>query len=108
MEDQKIINLLENTPDQPYKFRTKNWDEINDSACEMCNNNSQIKFKTSTLKSRLCDYSDTYILVSQAIIVFGSGAKDAAIAPDRNNKQAIFKNCALFSDCITEINNMQV
>ena len=27
MEYQKIINLLENTPNQPNKFRTKNWVE---------------------------------------------------------------------------------
>ena len=30
MEYQKLINLLENTPNQPSKFRTKNWVEIND------------------------------------------------------------------------------
>ena len=28
MEYQKTINLLENTPNQPTKFRTKNWVEI--------------------------------------------------------------------------------
>ena len=32
MEYQKIINLLVNTPNQPTKFRTKNWVEINDDA----------------------------------------------------------------------------
>ena len=48
MEYQKIINLLENTPDQPCKFRTKNWIEVNDESHEMYNVNSQIKFKTST------------------------------------------------------------
>ena len=30
MEYQKIVNLVDNTPDQPSKFRTKNWVEIND------------------------------------------------------------------------------
>ena len=30
MEYQKIISLLENKPNQPSKFRTKNWVEIND------------------------------------------------------------------------------
>ena len=30
MGNQKIINLLENTPNQPTKFRPKNWVEIND------------------------------------------------------------------------------
>ena len=32
MEDQKIANLLDNTSDQPSKFRTKNWVEINDES----------------------------------------------------------------------------
>ena len=31
MEYQKI-NLLDNTPNQPTQFRTKNWVEINDGA----------------------------------------------------------------------------
>ena len=30
MEYQKIIDLLDNTPNQPSKFKTKNWVEIND------------------------------------------------------------------------------
>ena len=34
MEYQKVINLLDNTPNQPTNFRTKNWDEINDDAHE--------------------------------------------------------------------------
>ena len=60
------------------------------------------------LKSSLCDYSDAYILIKENITVVGAGADDAAIATDRNNKQAIFKNCALFTVCITERNNTQV
>ena len=32
MEYQKIINLSENTPNQPKTFRTKNWIQINDNA----------------------------------------------------------------------------
>ena len=32
MEYQKIINLLDNPPNQPTKFRTKDWVEINDDA----------------------------------------------------------------------------
>ena len=56
---QKIINLLENTPDQPTKFRTKKCVEINNESRGRYNTNSQIKFKTSLLRSSLCDYSDT-------------------------------------------------
>ena len=44
MEYQKIINLLDNTPNQPTKFRSKNWVEINDDARGTYNTNSQIKF----------------------------------------------------------------
>ena len=58
MEYQKPINLLDNTSNQPSKFRTKNWVEINNHARGICNTNSQMKFKTSMLKSSLCDYSD--------------------------------------------------
>ena len=72
------------------------------------NNNSQIKFKTSTLKSSLRDYGDAYILVSGTTTFAGVGGDDAAIAVDRNNKQAMFKNCAPFTDCITELNSAKV
>ena len=44
MEYQKIINLLDNTLNQPTKFRSKNWVEINDDARGTHNTNSQIKF----------------------------------------------------------------
>ena len=42
---QKIINLLDNKPNQPSKFRTKNWVEVNDELCGMYNVKSQIKLK---------------------------------------------------------------
>ena len=64
MKYQKIINLLDNTPNQPTKFRIKNWVEVNDDSRGKYNNNSQIKFKTSMFRSSLCGYSDAYILVS--------------------------------------------
>ena len=59
MEYQKMINLLDNTPNQPTKFRTKNWVEINDDSRTKYNAGTQIRFKTSMLRSILCDYSDT-------------------------------------------------
>ena len=76
MESQKIINLLDNTPNQPSKFGTKKRVEINDDARGTYNKDSQIKFKTSMLKSSLCDYSDAYILVSGTITIDGTGADD--------------------------------
>ena len=61
--------MLDNTPNQPIKFRTKNGVEINDDSREIHNTNSQIKFKTSMSRSSLCDYSDAYIPVSGTITI---------------------------------------
>ena len=110
MEFQEIINSLDNTPNKPSKFQTKDWIGTNYDPRETYNTNSQIIFKTSKLKSSLCDYSNAYILVSGTITFVRRGADDASRATDRNNKQGIFKNCALFTDCITntQVDNTQV
>ena len=79
MEYQKLINLLENTPNQPSKFRTKNWVEINDDKRGKYNTNSQINFKTLMLKSSLCDYSDLCILLSGTITIPNIGTAAAQI-----------------------------
>ena len=105
MEYQKIIKLLENTPNQPSKFRTKSWVEVNDESRGTYNVNSQIKFKTSMLRSSLCDYSDAYILVSATITVPNTEATGAAA---NNRINMIIKNCTPFTDCISEINNTQI
>ena len=63
MEYQKMINFLNNTPDQPSKFRTKHWVEINDDLRGTYNTGNQIRLKNTMLKSSFCDYSDAYILV---------------------------------------------
>ena len=51
MEYQKIINLIENTPDQATKFKTKNWFEINYDSRETYDTDNQIEIKTSMLKT---------------------------------------------------------
>ena len=95
MEYQKIANLIADTSNQPSKFRTKNWVEINDESRGTCNANSQIKFKNTMLKSSLCDYSDAYILVKGIISVNNTAAEGAAA--NNRNKKVIFKNCAPFA-----------
>ena len=104
MEYQKIINLLDNIPNQPPKFKTKNWVEINDESSGVYNTGSQIKFKTLMLRSSLFVYSDAYILFKGTITVSNS---ETAAVPDNRNKKEIFKNCALFTDCFSEINNTE-
>ena len=64
MEYQKIMKLLGNTRNQPYTFRTRNWIELNDESKGKYDN-SIIRFKTSMIRSYLCDYSDAFILVKR-------------------------------------------
>ena len=93
MEYQKITNLIDDdTLNQPSKFRTRNWVEINDESRGAYNVNSQIKFITTMLKSSLGDYSDAYILVKGTISVNNTATQGAAV--NNNNKKVIFKNCA--------------
>ena len=106
MEYQKIANLIDDTPNQPSKFRTRNWVEINDESRGAYNANSQIKFKTTMLKSSLRDYSNAYILVKRTVSVNNTAAQGAAA--NNTNKKVIFKNCAPFTNCISGINNTQI
>ena len=108
MEYQKIANLIDDTSNQRSKFRTKNWVEINDESRGAYNVNSQIKFKTTMLRSGLCDYSDAYILVKGTITINGREADAAVIQADGRDKGVAFKNCAPFINCISEINNTQM
>ena len=92
MEYQKIANLLDSASNQPSKFRTKNWVDINDDIRGEYSPNKQIRFKTAMLRPSLCDYSDAYILLKGNI----SGNNNAAAGDAANNinKKVIFKNCA--------------
>ena len=65
--------MLDNTPTQPSKFRTKNLVEIYVDAYRMYSTDTEIKFKTSMLKLSLCDYSDMCVLLSGAIRVPNTG-----------------------------------
>ena len=102
--------MIDEASNQPSKFRTRNWVEINDESRGTYNINSQIKFKTTMLKSSLYDYSDAYILVKGKITITGAGAGADAPArqADERDKGVAFKNCAPFTNYISEINNTQV
>ena len=104
MEYQKIANLLDSASNQPSKFRTRNWVEINDESKGTYTSND-IKFKTTMLRSNLCDYADAYILVNGRITITGDGHAAAARQADERNKGEAFKTCAAFTKCISRINN---
>ena len=103
-KDNKL--LIDDASNRPSKFRTKNWVEINDKSRGVYNVNRQIKFKISMLKSSLSDYSDAFILVKVTITVNNTAAADADA--NNTNKKVIFKNCASFTNCVSEISNTQV
>ena len=66
--------------------------EVNDEPRGTFNKVNQIRFKTSMLRSSICNYSDAYVLVID----------NAA------NKKVIFKNCAPLTNCISRRNNTQI
>ena len=69
---QKIVNLLNNASNQHSKFRTRNWVEINDKSRGAYTSND-IKFKTTMLRSNLCDYAAAYILVKGTMTISSDG-----------------------------------
>ena len=58
----------------------------NDQSRGVYNTNSNIRFKTKMLKSNLCDYSDTYILVKGTIKITGAGDDAATKKADKEIK----------------------
>ena len=75
MEHQKIANLLDSASIKPSKLRAKNWVERNDDIRDAYSPNKQIRFKTTILRSSLCDYSDAYIVVKGNISVSNTDAE---------------------------------
>ena len=69
--------------------------EIDDELRGTYSEDKETRFKTSMLRSSLCDYSDAYILVKGTITVANAAAQDQ---PNNGaNKNIIFKNCAPFT-----------
>ena len=92
---------------QPSKFRARNWIEINDESKGPYTSND-FKFKTTMLRSNLCNYADAYIHVKGRIKISGAGDNDTAKRIGERNKGVIFKNCAPFTKCISRINNADI
>ena len=100
MEYEKITNLLGITSDNVPRFITKKWVEVHDqSGNDRYNPSKQIRFKTSMLRSDLCDFSDAYIVVKGTITVTGTTSRNS------KNRPLAFKNNTPFINCISKINN---
>ena len=69
---------------------------------------ADIRFKTTMLRSNLCDYADSYILVKGTITITGAGDNAGERQADERDKKVTFKNCAPFTKCISRINNTDI
>ena len=98
MEFNKINNLLDSEHDEVPRFITKKWIEVQSQSGNTYNTSKPIRFKTSMLRSDLCNYSDAYVWVKGKITVTN---------PNDNtnfNKELTLKNNATFISCISKIN----
>ena len=97
METQKIMNLLNDSNNEEYKFATKKWYVIDSqTAKDKYNQINSIKFQTESIKSSLCDYSGAFILVTG----------DIAVNANNDTYNDAIKNCPPFSTCKAEINDV--
>ena len=116
METQKIVNLLNDSDNENLKFATKKWYVIDSESNGNYSYHNPITFLTKSIESSLCDYSDGYILVTGNITVTRTIAAAAAAAEDDPQRkqplnaatQIIFKNCAPFEKCSTQIDGALV
>ena len=89
MEYQKIAIFLDSVSNEPSEFRTRNWVEMNyESRGTYTSNN--IKFKTTMLRSNLCEYADAYILVEGTITITGTGNDDTIKRANEREKGVTF------------------
>ena len=82
--------------------------EINDESGGGYNISSDIKFKTTMLRSSLCNYVDAYILIKGIITITEAGDDAVAWRADERNEGVIFHNCAPFTKCISKINDKEI
>ena len=100
----KNHNLLGTTLHEVPRFITKKWVEVDEqsgNAEARYKPSRQIRFKTSMLRSDLCDFSDAYIVVKGDITV--TNPNNA-----KRNKAVAFKNNAPFINCISKINGVKI
>ena len=93
-----MLDITSDNKDLP-RFVTQKWIEVYDQSEK--NINKEIRIKTSVLRSDLCDYSSTHIIVKGDITV--TNLNNA-----KRNKAVAFKNNALFINCISKINGIKI
>ena len=91
-------------------LQQKKWYVIDSESKGNCSKDEEIKFLTRSIESSLCDYSDAYILVTGNITVTRTIAGNPVQRkqPLDAATQVVFKNCAPFEKCSTEIDGTLV
>ena len=108
----KINNLIGNN-DLFSKYIEKNYVEIFPLNNNF-NSNKPTWFKTSILRNSICDYADSYIIVTanfKLISNFNTGNANEILQGKRlrvRNKNISFKNIAPFLKCIDKINGVEI
>ena len=108
----KINNLIGNN-DLFSKYIGKNYVEIFPLNNNF-NSNKPTWFKTSILRNIICDYADSYIIVTanfKLISNFSTANSNEVLQGKRlrvRNKNIIFKNIAPFLKCINKINGVEI
>ena len=107
---------MSNSSENEYlKFATRKWYVIEGEANGNYSYQNNMRFKTNSIESSLCDYSDADILVTGNIVVTRTIANAAVAGGNPQRKQlldvatqVVFKNCAPFSNCRMEINDILI
>ena len=89
-----MITYLQNLPKKWYIINDQN-NGLNGRGSA---NDSIIKFEKKIIKPNLSDYSDAYVLVTGNIAAVGGN----------ENTNVAFKNRALFTRCVTHVNDEHV
>ena len=89
------MNLLDEASNS--KFVTRNQNIANGQSNANYDAGNEIIYNKEVLKSNLCNYSNAYILVRGDISFIIN-----------NGTQVAFKNCALFTKCITKIDRTTI
>ena len=99
MEFNKINNLLGPVHYEVPRFITKKWIEVQSQSGNTYNTSKPIIFKTSMLRSNLCDYSDAYVWVKGTISNIDANNDDSF------DRRLTLKSNAPFISCTSKINN---
>ena len=98
MEHYKTSKLLNDSTLS--KFVAKNWMEINDLSSGQYSVNKNIRSAISMLRSDLCGYSNTYIVLKGTIDLLAAAANEN----NRAKESVAFKNNVPFRSCTSKIN----